>query len=230
MPLGPGADEVNRLMLESLNRLPLQVMNLAHEDLFLWKQVGKAGFGTTRVISTNLTPADASIPAPERYAIVEIPARELGVKKNVRIGFLGLSDPKYLKPNSGFKAVDPLQAVAEVKSEITAKSDFLVVLGDLPSKVTAIRLAKAHPEIYAILLTERAFLRHTPEQVNNAVLVWSIERGRHLGQLVLELDEGGNIVVFKPSEIPLDSGVAQDQAFLKREKEIGGLVPAGAGH
>lgn len=230
MPLGPGADTVNQLMMESLDRLPLQVMNLAHEDLFLWTKLSKSSFRATKIISTNLTPLNASLPAPERYIVVEIPARELGVRKNVRIGFLGLSDPKYLKPNSGFTAVDPQAAVAAVKSEIAARSDFLVVLGDLPGKVTAIRLAKAHPEIYAILLVERAFIRHAPEQVNNAVLLWSIERGRHLGQLELELDEAGNVTVFKPSEVPMDSSVAEDETFLKRQKEVEKVAPARVGH
>jgi 2',3'-cyclic-nucleotide 2'-phosphodiesterase (5'-nucleotidase family) len=228
MALGPGSDTVNKLMLDSLTSLPIGVMNLAPEDLFMWKELSAAKL-PTKIISTNLTPRDSSVPTPARYAIVEVPGATLGLKKNLRLGFLGLSNPTQIKPNSGFNAADPLEAVAQVKPELLKKTDYLMVLADLP-KVTAVRLAKENPEIYAILLLERTYVDTQPEQVNNAVLVWSVERGRQLGQLVMELDERGNIVTFKPNKVELNSTVPTDAALLKRENETKASVPATAGH
>ncbi|HXK58797.1 MAG TPA: hypothetical protein PLP42_02790 [Acidobacteriota bacterium] len=216
-------------MKESLDYLPVSVMNLASEDLLLWKDLSQTRFKSTTIISTNLTPRDKNLPAPPPYAVVEVPGTSLGLRKNVRIGFLGLVSPDLLKPNSPFTAADPLAAVARIKGEVMKKADFLIVLAEV-NKPTAIRLAQAHPEIYGIMMVERAFIEHTPEQVNNAVLVWSIERGRYLGQLVLELNERGQIEVFKPERVILDSNVAEDQTLLRRQNEIKAKVPAGAGH
>jgi len=229
MPLGPGSDIVNDFMKQSLDYLPIRVMNLGPEDLLVWKELNQSKFKATTIISTNLTPQDKGVAAPPKHAIVEVPGDKLGLRKNVRIGFLGLTNPALLKPNSPFTAADPIAAVAKVKPEVMKKADFLVVLAEV-GKPTAIRLAQAHPEIYAIMMIERAVIEHTPEQVNNAVLVWSMERGRYLGQLVFELDEKGGIAVFKPNRVVLDSTITEDQALLKRQNEIKAQVPAGAGH
>ncbi len=229
MPLGPGSDTVNEFMKQSLDFLPIQVMNLGAEDLLLWKDLSQSKFKTTAIISTNLTPRDKSLPTPRRYAVVEVPGQQLGLKKNIRLGFLGLVNPIQLKPNSPFTAQDPAEAVAKIKPEVLKKADYLIVLAEVPKSV-AIRLAQNNPEIYAIMMVERSVIEHTPEQVNNAVLVWSMERGRHLGELVFELDQNGSISVFKPQKVVLDSTIPEDQALLKRQNEIKAQVPAGAGH
>jgi len=229
MPLGPGSDVVNEFMKQSLDVLPVQVMNLGPEDLHLWKDLSQSKFKTTSFVSTNLTPRDPSLPTPQRYAVVDIPAQKLGLKKNLRLAFLGLTNPTQVKPNAPFVAQDPIEAVAKIKPEVLKKADYLIVLAEVP-KASAIRLAQDNPEIYAIMMIERSVIEHVPEQVNNAVLLWSMERGRSLGQLVLELDQNGAISVFKPTRVVLDSTMPEDQAFLKREKEIKAQVPAGAGH
>jgi 2',3'-cyclic-nucleotide 2'-phosphodiesterase (5'-nucleotidase family) len=229
MPLGPGSDIVNELMKQSLDILPIQVMNLGPEDLQMWKELSQLKLKTTAIISTNLSPRDRVLPVPRRYAVVEVPAAKLGLKKNLRLGFLGLTNPVQLKPASPFTAQDPIEAVAKIKPEVLKKADYLIVLAEVP-KSTAIRLAQDNPEIYAIMMIERSVIEHTPEQVNNAVLVWSMERGRNLGQLILELDQNGGISVFKPQKVVLDASITEDRALLKRQNEIKAQVPAGAGH
>jgi 2',3'-cyclic-nucleotide 2'-phosphodiesterase (5'-nucleotidase family) len=228
MPLGPGSEEVNHLMLESFEALPLQVVNLAPADLFFWQGLSQAQFSSSRVISTNLTPKNNELRAPARYAVVHVPASAIGLKADLKVGFLGLSDPAQVKPNSGFVGVDPLEAVAKVKPEVMKQAKFLVVLADLP-KSTATQLAQAHSEVYAVLLTEKMFAQHPAEQVNNAVLLWSVMQGRYLGQLVLEVDETGNVVVVKPNSIELNGKVAEDPALLRRQNEVKAKVPA-SGH
>ncbi len=229
MPLGPGSDIVNEFMKQSLDLLPIQVMNLGPEDLHMWKELSQSKFKTTAIISTNLTPREQSLPTPNRYAVVEVPAQKLGLKKNLRLAFLGLTNPTQLKPISPFTAQDPIEAVAKIKAEVLKKADYLIVLAEIP-KPTAVRLAQDNPEIYAIMMVERSVIQHTPEQVNNAVLLWSMERGRALGELVLELDQTGSISVFKPNTVVLDSSIAEDQTLLRRQNEIKAQVPAGAGH
>jgi 2',3'-cyclic-nucleotide 2'-phosphodiesterase (5'-nucleotidase family) len=227
-PLGPGSKEINELMIESLSSL--QVLNLAPEDLFLWKELSARQAGLpSQIISTNLTPRDANIPGPKRYAVVEIPGNQMGLSRNLRIGFLGLSDPKQVKPNSGFTSLDPAQAVAAIKSEIMQKADFLVVLADLP-RPAATRLALAHQEILAVLVTEKVFQLPPPEQANNAVIMSSVERGRWLAQLDLELDRQGRVAVVRPNWIELKKGVSEDPSWLQREHELSGRLPATVAH
>jgi 2',3'-cyclic-nucleotide 2'-phosphodiesterase (5'-nucleotidase family) len=223
-PLGPGSKEINELMTESLG--DLQVLNLAPEDLFLWNELAaRQASLASHIISTNLTPRDANTPTPKRYAVVEIAGNRIGLPRNLRIGFLGLSDPRQVKPNSGFTASEPAEAVAAVKAEVMQKADFLVVLADLP-RPSAIRLPLAHPEILAVLVTEKVFQLPPPEQANNAVIMSSVERGRWLAQLDLELDEQGRVAVVRPNWIELKKGVSEDPSWLRRERELAGSLPS----
>jgi hypothetical protein len=79
-------------------------------------------------------------------------------------------------------------------------------------------------------MTEKAYTMHRPEQVNNAVLLWSVEKGRHLGRLDLELNESGQVTIFKPDQVVLDATVPEDPVLLKRQKEIAAQVPASVAH
>jgi 2',3'-cyclic-nucleotide 2'-phosphodiesterase (5'-nucleotidase family) len=227
-PLGPGSKEINELMVESLNHL--QVVNLAPEDLFFWKDLSaRQASLPSQIISTNLTPRDAAVPTPKRYAIVEVPGNQIGISRNLRIGFLGLSDPRQVKPNSGFTASDPAEAVAAIKAEVMQKADFLVVLADLP-RPAATRLPLAHAEILAVLVTEKVFQLPPPEQANNAVIMSSVERGRWLAQLDLELDERGRVAVVRPNWIELKKGVSEDPSWLQRERELSSRLPSTVAH
>lgn len=214
LPPGPDAPAVNELMMESLRDLPLRVLNLAPEDLFYWKDLQRIQ-GPTEIISSNLFPQSPSIPAPKKYAVVEVSLGE----RLVKIGFLGLSDPAKVKPNSHFAGRDPGLAVAELKGELLRQADFLVILADLPLE-TARELARQFPEIYALILAEKRFVLHPPEQVNNAVLVTAVERGRYLGQLELQFDSQGSLTGFRPEWIELKEGLPEDPAFLRRQAQI----------
>ena len=139
---------------------------------------------------------------PARYRIIEASAGE----EALRIGFLGISDPRKVKPNSGFRGENPAQAVQEIKTEVLKEADFLVVLADIPQRPeesTVDQLARDHPEIIAVLTTEDLYRLHEPRVVNNAVILSSVERGRYLGQLQLAIDERGKVEEFEPDFILL---------------------------
>ncbi len=223
-PLGPDSGIVNELMLESLSKLPVRVLNLGPQDLFFWKTLSLANLPFTQIISTNLTPRSPSIPIPARYALVEIPAQKLDLKKSVCIGFLGLSRPDQVKPNSGFSALDPMQAVSRVKAEVLKQADFLIILADL-SKTTAVRLAAAHPEISAILVAEKHFVFPAPEQVNKAIILSSVERGRYLGQLELQLDRSGQVFASKSDRIELKQGIPEFALWQSRQAQVVSRLP-----
>lgn len=226
-PLGPNSGEINDLMLKSLHFLPVQVLNLGNNDLFFWDHLARNKPAGTRVISSNLTPRDPDHPRPQRYAIVTIPASRLHLHKDVRIGFIGLADPAQVKPNSGFTAEEPLQAASEAMQALKGKTDFVVVLADLRRPRTKIgpesviyQLAHRFPQIYAILLAESHFILYPPEQIDNAVVLSSVERGRFLGQLVLQFDASGKVVAVEPDTIELNKKIKEDPSVLSLQSQL----------
>jgi len=225
---GPNANAVNNVMLQSLKALPIRVLNLGAEDLHYWEKIREfvqAKQAPTQVISTNLVPKDPAVAAPPRYAIVEIPGERIGLRRPLRVGFVGFCDPAGIKPNSRFKASEPAQAFAAVRPELMKRADFLVVLADLP-RATAKQLPVGHSEVLAVLLAEKHFVMYPPEQVNNAVILSSTERGRFLGQLEMQLDELGRVTVFKPEVVQLVAGVPEDPGLLAIEKQLTAQLPA----
>lgn len=224
---GPTSQLVNELMLIGLSETPVQVMNLGADDLFWWKGLKDASSTSTEFISTNLEPLNPADRKPERYAIVEIDGSRLGLRKNVRIGFLGITDPSKVKPNSRFRGRDPLEAIEAVKAEVLKSADFLVVLadlprprGELPKESPLFRIAETNPEIYAILVTEREFVLYDPVQVNSAVILSGVERGRFLGQLTFGFDETGNVTSVAAEHVELQDGVPEHGGLLREQGRV----------
>jgi len=218
MPRGPRAAHVNPEMLNAVRDLPVSVVNLSPPDLFLWDDVAASDL-RERFISTNLSPLDPQRPSPARYRIIEA----LEGEKVVRIGFLGISDPRKIKPNSGFRGEDPARAVQEIKAEVLREADFLVVLADIPQRPEESildQLARDHPEIIAVLTTEDNYRLHEPRVVNNAVVLSSVERGRYLGQLKLAIDENGKVLEFAPDFIQMGEEQPENHRFLEIQKSL----------
>lgn len=225
---GPRAAAVNQLLLESLEKLPIQVMNLASDDLHLWETLSK-DTPRTQVISSNLKPLRRSLPEPKPYAIVEVAAADLGLKKNLRIGFLGITDPRRVRPNSGMRGADPLAAVQAVKQTVLEKekADFLILLTDLPRTSSEIepgsllhQLAAQNPEVAAILNTERRYVLFTPQIVNNAVILSGVERGRHISRLTLTLNESGRVEEVDQDTVELKEGLPEDEMWRAKQESL----------
>ena len=224
---GPNAGVINSLMKQALAELPVQVFNLGSQDLYWWQQLASEKLAETQFISTNLVPLRSKLPAPQKYAVLEVPLSSGTSQKVVRIGFLGITDPVRVKPNSGFKAIDPLEAVREIKEEVMDQADFLFLLadtirpqGEIPANSVIRRLAEEHSEIYVILTNEKRFILYPPTQINSAILVSSVERGRYLGQMKLVFDGEGALQQISSELVELKKGVPEDAVFLEGEKRV----------
>jgi len=221
---GPDSQAINDLMLQSLDLLPISVMNLGSDDLYQWERI-KTFPG---LISTNLRTRDGE--APARYLVIETPiAGPNG--STVKVGFLGVTDPGRIKPNSNFIAEDPVRAVAAVKDEVLKEADFLVILADIrrdseeiPDGSVLYDLASLSPEIYAVLVTEKRFILYPPVQIQNAVVLSSVERGRHLGKLTFGFDAAGNVETVHPEFIELNARVGEVPSLLKAQNSLGGRL------
>lgn len=226
---GPNADAINHLMLNSLDRIPLAVLNLGVQDLHMWPKLAQRQ-GKSQIISTNLVPRRSDLQAPRRYAIVEIPVPGLG--RPVRVGFMGLADPQRVKPNSGFRAQEPLQAVAEIKAEVIRQADLLVVLWDtlrpqhnLPEDWIVSRLAREHPEVSMIITTEPRFVQYEPLVVDHTTIVSTVERGRYLGQATWSLDGNGRLQKTAVEFIEMKDGVPEEPGLLEAQRLLSARLP-----
>jgi 2',3'-cyclic-nucleotide 2'-phosphodiesterase (5'-nucleotidase family) len=224
---GPNAEAINAVLKRALVELPVQVSNLGSQDLYWWKELAAEDLGETQFISTNLVPIRSDLPVPPKYRVLEIPITSGGSQHVVRIGFLGIADPARVKPNSGFKGLDPLKAVRDIKEEVMGQADFLFLLvdtirpqGEIPSSSVIRQLAEEHSEIYVIVTTEKRFILYPPTQINSAILVSSVERGRYLGQMKLVFDDTGSLHEISSELVEMKAGVPEDTVFLESEKRI----------
>jgi len=204
-------------MRDALEAKPVSVFNLASEDLNLIKGLDMGSVEGTAVISTNLiSPDSGGFEHVKRYSVKE------AVLSNgwpIRIGFLGIADPRMVKPNSGFSAKDPLLSIAEVLPEIKDNVDLVVVIGEMTEE-TADKIAGKFPEVYAVLRSERSLRMTRPRQVSNALIMSSVERGRMLGQLTLSLDTEKKVASYTYKYVDLNQRVKGDPALAARAGEL----------
>ena len=204
-------------MRDALTAKPVAVFNLASEDLNL---VGNLDFGSlekTDTISTNLVAPDgAGYDHLKKYSIQEV---MLANGWPVKIGIVGIADPRMVKPNSGFTARDPMDSIAEVIPELDAQTDFIFVIGEMSEK-TADEIAGKFPEVYGVLRTERSLRMIKPRQVNNALVMSAVERGRMLGRMTLVLDSDKKIASYTYRYIDLNQRIKEDPALAARAREL----------
>lgn len=196
---------------------PVSVFNLGSEDLNLVGDLSLGELEKTDFISTNLVaPDNGKYGFLKRYSIQE---RTLPNGWPVRIGFLGIADPRMVKPNSGFTAMEPVDSIKLVLPELKDQVDFVVVAGEM-SEETADQIANAFPEVFAVLRSERGFRITRPRQVNNALIMSSVERGRMLGRMTLVLNADKEIASYTYRYIDLNQRVPENSALAARAGEL----------
>ena len=204
-------------MRDALAAKPVAVFNLASEDLNIIGDLDMGGLKGTQTVSTNLIPPDGTgFEHLKRYSVQEV------VLPNgwpVKIGLLGIADPRMVKPNSGYRAKDPLDAIAEVLPEIKDKVDLVIVIGEMTEE-TADKIAEKFPQVYAVLRSERSMRMTRPRQVSNALIMSSVERGRMLGQVTLMLDSEKKVASYTYEYIDLNQRIQGDAALLARANEL----------
>ena len=223
---GPNAQAINQMMFQSLDRIPISVMNLGVDDLYWWPALSKEARSETHIISTNLVPRRSGLAVPAAFAVLDIPLAG-NSKQKLRLGFLGLADPARVKPNSGFRALDPIEAVRKVKPEVTQQADALVVLWDIirpvgsfPANSPVRKLAEENPEICLILTTEKRDILYHPQTLGHATVLSGVERGRYMGDLRLNVGADGTIEVVDPKFVELKDGSPEDPQMLREQNNL----------
>lgn len=214
---GPFSEKANSYMRYAIESNPLTVFNLASEDLNIVGGLDMGDLKKTDTISTNLVPpGGGEFDFLKKYSIREV---TLANGWPIKIGFLGVADPRLVKPNSGFAAKDPLTAVGEVLPALKDKVDLVVLIGEM-SEETADGMAESYPEIFVVLRSERTQRMTRPRQVSNALIMSSVERGRMLGQITLAFDANKKVASYTYKYIDLNQRVQDDPALAARAKEL----------
>ncbi len=199
----------------SANQLPAEVMtknkwvvkgygdfhhdaaNLSYADLpYLGELLKKDGFDNRveeypfikRLISANIHPISDQHLDPIPYVIREITLKRGAPGKTLRIGFLGLSEPKPSGPNGtetvigGFRIDDPFEAAKRVLPELKQKTDFIVALAYMDMAGLQ-RLASENSEIDTIIGARQMSNTNEPQHFNRATLTYAYNQTKFLGEL-----------------------------------------------
>ena len=224
-PAGPQSDLINRLMSESLHYFPMQVLNLTAGDLAYWRNhLSGAGGSETHFVSSNLIPLEEAAPAPETFAVLTFQPAETGLSQALRVAFLGLAIPQRIRKNSGYKAIDPVEAIRRVKESVLAQSDLQFLLTELPTGEIG-RLIAAHPELDVVIRGQRQFALESVQTIQQTVVVTAVERGRSLGQLRLGLRPNLQIESSTLELIEMGSGVTADSRMAAKEAQLVEKLP-----
>lgn len=229
-PPGPDADRVNRLMLRSLELLPVAAMNLGADDTYWWRKLAPELNARTRVVVANLDPRRRDVPIPRKFTVHEVPIPGQPGRL-FRIAFVGLVDPVLVKPISGFRGRDPVAALRTLLPELRGKADWVVVFldtvrsGSVPPEGSLIRrLVESCPEVDVLITTEKRFVRYDPVELGKTLLISSIERGRFLGDLQLYFDEAGRLTGRKVEFVEMKEGVPEDPTLLEEQRILHELL------
>ena len=224
-PPGPQSDLINQLMSESLEDFPMQVLNLTAGDLPYWRDHLSGGGRTeTHFVSSNLIPLEESAPAPEAFVVVTFQPAETGLSQALRVAFLGLAIPQRIRKNSGYQAIEPVEAIRRVKESVLARSDLQLLLTELPAGEIG-RLIEAHPELDVVIRGERRFVLESVQTIQQTLVVTAVERGRSLGQLRLGVQPDLQIESSTLELIEMGSGVAADPRLAAKEAQLVEKLP-----
>ena len=114
---------------------------------------------------------------------------------------------------------NPLQTLSAALEKHGSKADYWIILSDLTA-AAAKQMAQQHPQVIAVLLMSKTYKLFQPQQVNQAVILHSVERGRYLGKLRLGFNQNGKITSFEPELINLNEEIRDDEKMARRIEEL----------
>jgi 2',3'-cyclic-nucleotide 2'-phosphodiesterase (5'-nucleotidase family) len=212
----PDSDSINQLMLEALSEIPVDVFHLNAWDVPHWQSIAKLKGYSAKTLSSNIIWPSDQKKKPRPFIVKKI---EISKEKSIRLGFIGISDPKTFAKNSKFHAANSYKVVSRLFEKHSEKADYWILLTDLSSAAARI-LAKDHSGIIAVLIMGKSYRIAKPTQVNNAVVLESIERGRQLGKLRLVFNSEGKLVSYMPGFVSMNDKIKDDEKMAAKIEEL----------
>ena len=137
---------------------------------------------------------------------------------NIKVGVFALIHRKILKKGKHktekLKAEDVFLTAKRVVSTLKEKKCSIIVLLAQMEPFLVKKLTQEIPSITVAVLGYHPGLRTSYRMINNTVFIQPGIKGKHLGQLNIEVNSEGSLVCFKGRSIPLDDKIKKDQAVL----------------
>ncbi len=180
--LGNDRTVKNRWLWQGMEKLGIEVLNVAENDIGELKALGVDPRGSNRFISANLLSAASGEPLLKPYVVKQFATK--GSEKKYRLGFLGLSEREsFLKTDqAGYIWADPLASAKKWLPELRQKCDFLIVLACMPAR-EAVQLAVDNSNIDMIVNGFTHQGSGMPAHINQSTLVYAEDEGKILGEL-----------------------------------------------
>ena len=180
-------------VLKAYEQTNVDVVNVSSHDLRYFSSVlGKTEFTRRagseplleRLVSANTVSESPAVLSPRPFIVREVPSREAGAPKPVRVAFLGLTEMTPAPP-PGFKLIDPAEAARRTVPEARKTADVVVALAKVSSEEAA-RIAREAPGIDVIIAGNSVSLEQSftpPFYVGQTLVVFTPFETRMLGEL-----------------------------------------------
>jgi hypothetical protein len=180
-------------VLKAYEQTNVDVVNVSSHDLRYFSSVlakqeftRRAGSEPLleRLVSANTVSESPAVLSPRPFIVREVPSREAGAPKPVRVAFIGLTETMPAPP-PGLKLIDPAEAARRTVPEARKAADVVVALAKVSSEEAA-RIAREAPGIDVIIAGNSVSLEQSftpPFYVGQTLVVFTPFETRMLGEL-----------------------------------------------
>jgi 2',3'-cyclic-nucleotide 2'-phosphodiesterase (5'-nucleotidase family) len=161
-------------ILMGYDAIALSASDVMNGDLFL-KETLNDGFPW---ISANVVDNNGQ-PITRPYILKTI--------NSIKIAIIGLTDT--LLVAGQYSTIDYTSPLTTLLNQLTAESDMIILLSNLQANVNQ-EIAKQFPEIDIIFSSDRSLGKMAPKVVNNTLITQTSSRGKYLGKLDVEWNNG----------------------------------------
>jgi cytochrome c554/c'-like protein len=205
----------NHWLWQGMERLGIQVLNVAEDDIAGLQALGVKLKDSDRFISANLISTKTGEPLLKPYVVKQIALK--GSNQKYRVGFLGLSSREsFLKTDAaGYTWADPQASAKKWLPELRKECDFLIVLACLPAR-EAVQLAVDNTNIDIIMSGFKHQMSGLPARINQSTILYAEDEGKTLGELRFSVARGQKVDVQ-----PLNHALTRN---VKDEPEMAALI------
>jgi Cytochrome c554 and c-prime len=184
----------NRWLWQGMQRVGIEVLNVAEDDIAELQALGVKLQGSDRFISANLISTKTGEPLLKPYVVKQIALE--GSSQKYRVGFLGLSAREsFLKTDAaGYTWTDPQAGAKKWLPELRKACDFLIVLACLPAR-EAVQLAVDNSNIDIIVTGFKHQMSGPPARINQSTILYAEDEGKILGELRFSVTRGQKVDV-----------------------------------
>lgn len=215
----PSITAQNNFVAQAYSRWPMDVINLSRYDLLYANRIltkdGLAERTAAMPMIKNLISANGKFAsdtvAAQPFLIKEVKGPRIkGVKKTIKIGFLGLTEPVH--SNSGMMDItvkNMFEVARQIVPKLRKQCDVLIILAHSEFE-GALKLAKENPEA-DVVIAGNAETVYKPREIGKTLLICAAPGNTQEGDLRLYLSPQGRIS-FKFLSTDLDALVPTDAA------------------